>query len=145
MAKKKDTRSISPKNKGIQKEKHFKNEGLAALEEKILLLQQENQKLKLQMNALQKNMLSESKENWEFKNEKYDSSWTWIKKIAFVIYSAEKPLQAKNIVKNLLKIDNEFKLSANKNNKIANYLNQAVKYGRLERIKIKGDRGSYYL
>jgi len=108
---------------------------------KIALLEEENKKLKEASvdYITQRNLIDIA-----FKNTEHYYSWSWIKRICFVIYKAQRPLKSDEVRNELEKIDEQFKAIRFKTKMLSFYFWQAARKGRLKRFKIVGDGGYYY-
>ncbi len=76
--------------------------------------------------------------------EHYDSNWSWISKIVFLIKQANKPLRSAEIIEVLQKKEPVLHKKVSKEKFLSAFLNVAMQHGRLIPYKLKGVRGNYY-
>lgn len=76
--------------------------------------------------------------------EHYDSNWSWISKIVFLIKQANKPLRSAEIIDVLQKKEPVLHKKVSKEKFLSAFLNVAMQHGRLIPYKLKGVRGNYY-
>ena len=74
----------------------------------------------------------------------YNSGWTWISKMVFLITRANKPLRSIEIIELIELQERGFHLKKNKEKYISAFLNVAMKNGRIIPYKLRGVRGYYY-
>lgn len=76
--------------------------------------------------------------------EHYDSGWSWISKIVFLVKQANKPLRSAEIIEVLQKKEPVLYKKVSKEKFLSAFLNVAKQQGRLIPYKLKGVRGNYY-
>lgn len=108
---------------------------------KIDLLEEENRKLR---ECFLNEYSTKYFNDISFKDADFSYSWSWIKRICYVIYKAEKPLQIDDIGNALILIDEQFKAVRYKTKMLSFHLWRAASLGRLKRFKIVGNGGYYY-
>ncbi|MFZ9955292.1 MAG: hypothetical protein ACO3E1_04125 [Flavobacteriales bacterium] len=76
----------------------------------------------------------------------YNQQWSWIRKMAYLIHQADKPLQINEISDKLHAIDEFAKCvwTYSSNKIFCTHLLRAVKSKRLARFKISGNGGYFY-
>lgn len=74
----------------------------------------------------------------------YNSGWSWISKIVFLVKQANKPLRSAEIIVVLQKKELVLHEKASKEKFLSAFLNVAMQHGRLIPYKLKGVRGNYY-
>lgn len=116
-------------------------------------LKRENEKLKLRIQELEKTneeymevIRHHMKKMRESKPAiSYNQEWSWIKKMAYIIHEADKPLQINQISDRLHEIDHYTSNWMYASNKIfCTHLLRAIKTKRLTRHKITGNGGYFY-
>lgn len=99
----------------------------------------ELQKLKIENKSLQERL-----QLHECPDDGYRKDWTWVAKIAFILEKAARPLATKEIIELLEKREPMLKDHYDKSKFFSAFLNLAMKHGRINREKRKGERGYYY-
>ncbi|WP_121354304.1 hypothetical protein [Flavisolibacter nicotianae] len=99
----------------------------------------EMQKLQIENAALKEKL-----HQYECPDDGYRKDWTWVAKIVFILEKAERPLATKEIIERLEKREPTLKDHHDKGKFFSAFLNLALKHGRIQREKRKGERGYYY-
>lgn len=74
----------------------------------------------------------------------YDTSWTWLNKLLFVLKRADRPLQSKEILSLLESVDKSLKYFEDKQKTLSVQLSKAVKYERIKHYKLRGSGGFFF-
>jgi len=123
-------------------------------ERELANLKKENERLLLRIEELEKKNKSHMeiiKDNMRKFREAnptiaYNQKWSWVKKMAYLIHQADKPLQLNEISEKLYEIDKYASSSSiyHSNKIFCTHLLRAVKAKRLARCKISGNGGYFY-
>ncbi len=131
-AKKKDTKSGNPE----------KTVSLEYLLDKIQKMEEEMELLKRKVEN--NDSASINMNEVSFKGVDYDISWSWVKKIAYVLYHSESPMQLADIGQRLSEIDDLYNTVGDKINMLSAHAWRGAKHGRLKKFRISGNGGYYY-
>lgn len=132
-----------------KKERSRNNETSKLLADKELTFQSQYALLKeayIEIQRLQKENkdLKERLQEYESPDDGYRKDWTWVAKIVFILEKAERPLATKEIIELLERREPLLKDHYDKGKFFSAFLNLAMKHGRIQREKRKGERGFYY-
>jgi len=135
--------------RAIKTKTYTPEEAEALLKEKDLRLQsyhslltdayKELQRLQAEVDALKEKLMQ-----YESPADGYRKDATWIGKIVFILQTAERPLQSKEIIELLEPREPLLRDHHNKQKFFSALLTMAVKHGRVHREKRKGERGYFY-
>ena len=81
---------------------------------------------------------------YENPDDGYRKDWTWVAKIVFVLESAGRPMRSTEIIGVLEKREAHLREHTCQKQYFSAFINMALKAGRIQREKRKGERG-YYL
>lgn len=110
-------------------------EKLTATEQKVILLEEHIQKLKLQT------VETTQKKN---KKEVFNAEWPYSKKILFIFSSLQKPMTALEIDDYLCYHDPVYKLYKDRRGTLYGILHRAIKMKIISTVEIPGNRHKYY-
>lgn len=125
----------------VKTSNHLSDDHLMLQSQYALLKEAYTELQKLQM---ENKALKEKLQQYECPADGYRKDWTWVAKIAFILQKAGKPLATKEIIELLEKREPMLKDHYDKGKFLSAFLNLALKHGRIEREKRKGERGYYY-
>lgn len=120
----------------LKEKNHFLEVQYSVLKEtyqELLIVKKENEALK------------EKLQGFESPEDGYRKDWTWVAKIVFALESVGKPLRSTEIIEILEKREPYLREHPSKKQYFSAFLNLAMKNGRINRVKRKGERGFYYL
>ena len=144
-----NTGNTSERREGWRKERSRNNETEKLLADKELTIQSQFALLKeayIEIQRLQRENkdLNDRLQEYECPNDDYRKDWTWVAKIVFILEKAAQPLATKEIIERLEKREPTLKDHHDKGKFFSAFLNLALKHGRIQREKRKGERGYYY-
>jgi hypothetical protein len=105
---------------------------LKQIYEQYEILKKENEELRRKLN------------DYKLPPDGYNSSWSWISKIVFMIKTQNRPLKSSELIDLLECREPNLKEHYSKIQYFSAFLSKAVEYKRVTRYKIKGVRGFYY-
>jgi hypothetical protein len=83
--------------------------------------------------------------NPDIDNAEYNTSWSWVNKIVFVLKKINRPLLSTEIIAFLTPYEPILQHSHHRAQAFSANLTKAVKYGRVRAYKLAGSRGYYYI
>ena len=98
-----------------------------------------NQQLLKRVAELEEKLTSQQK------SDAYNSTSSWISKIAFTLQQENRPLRSTTLIDLLAKREPSLANHQNKVQYFSAFLSNAVSYNRIIKQKVKGVRGYYYL
>jgi hypothetical protein len=99
----------------------------------------ENQHLRKRVAELEEQLTAQQK------GDGYNSTFSWISKIAFTLQQENRPLRSTTLIEMLAKREPTLANHHNKVQYFSAFLSNAVSYNRIVKQKVKGVRGYYYL
>lgn len=100
-------------------------------------------------NELLAKMLTENEELKKkiphIEKKEYNSNWSWVNKIVFVLKKIKRPLLSTEIIELILPYEPTLKSSYTPAQSFSPHMHKAVKYGRVLAYKLSGSRGYYYI
>lgn len=83
--------------------------------------------------------------NPDISQAEYNTGWSWVNKIVFVLKKINRPLLSSEIISFITPYEPVLQYSHHKAQAFSANLNKAVKYDRVRAYKLPGSRGYYYV